>query len=300
MKVCILGDAMLDVYRHITPTKLSQEAPVVVGLHSHDQYVPGGAANSAANCVALGAEAALVGYVGTDIPAQWLAKTLQAAGVEDQCIVLDAWTTICKERIVDVSTGHQFVRIDTEAHDPATKKCESSVILDRLKELIDTCDCLLVSDYDKGTVRWVVEEAISLFRARGKFVVVNGKPGHLRHYIQADVVTMNRAEWDMACHGSSDAKSVQIFAQRHIPGTTIVITRGAQPLVVMRPGAEPEYYAPHKVDVADVSGAGDTLAAVLAVRGNVFQRTVEEAVEIATEVVQYKGTAVPKTRLLTQ
>jgi len=298
MKVCILGDVMLDVYRHVAPRKLSQEAPVIVAQHAYDQYIPGGAANAAANCAALGAEAHLIGYIGYDNSAQWLVKALQAMNVTNDCVTLASWTTITKERIVDAATGHQFVRIDYEAADPVMQKCDSSVLVDRLKVAVQSCDCLFVSDYAKGTCRWIVGEAIALFKAAGKFVIVNGKPINTMHYKLADVVTMNKHEWAQVTSKVSDVKALQGYMKNLLPGTTLIITCGPKPTIVLRPDAEPEMYACRKVDVADVSGAGDTLAAVLAVRAGLSQRTIEEAVKIATEVVQYKGTAVPQTRLL--
>lgn len=297
MRVCIFGDVMADIYRHITPTKLSQEAPVVVGLSDNIQYVPGGAGNAAANCAALGATAILVGIVGDDRHARTLAEALEAKDVLDRCVVSDSFLTICKERVVDSITGHQFVRIDREIRHPFIK--EEAVIKDVLAEAEATCDCLLISDYDKGLCsHTLIRHAIECFKTAGKFIVVNGKPPHVRFYKEADIVTMNKAEWDMFTQSSSPAQ-FKAYMSTILPDTTVVITRGAEPLIVMRPDErEDEYYGCQKVDVADVSGAGDTLAAVLAVRGNSTRETFIEAVRIATEVVQYKGTAVPKTRLI--
>lgn len=301
LKVCVLGDIMLDVYRTIEPVKLSAEAPVVVGTFQHDTFCPGGAANAAANCAALGAETNLIGYIGNDHTGKILANVLQKNFlVGNAWVCLENWDTIRKERIVD-SQGHQFVRIDTEVVDPITKKSSTATLRKRLRANI-IAQSLLISDYDKGTCNLVAPYAIRLFKKAGKFVVVNGKPCNLEQYKGADVVTMNEAEWKTAYftqfpsgHSLSFSEQILHGLRKLLPGTTLVMTRGSESMKVLEPRSHVcAQYRPQRVDVADVVGAGDTLAATLAVIGDSGPEAFYEAIKRASEVVQYKGTAVPK------
>jgi D-beta-D-heptose 7-phosphate kinase/D-beta-D-heptose 1-phosphate adenosyltransferase len=310
MKICVLGDVMLDIYRTITPTKLSQEAPVVVGRFEHNHYTPGGAANAAANCAVLGAEAILIGYIGKDDTGSILTQVLTNFGIVNKCVIPSNWDTISKERVVD-STGHQFIRVDMETPDPLTKKSCTAALRRRLRAAEYESDCLFISDYDKGTCQWVTEYAIKLFKKHGKFIVVNGKPQNLLRYLNANVITMNRAEWFEAhklyCSGDIEYDE-QILHQIRvllngghvdpIGNSTLVMTRGEEKLLVLRPKDHvTDYYSARQVvAVADVSGAGDTLAAVIAVMGDNGPETFHEAMQIAAEVVQQRGTAVPRRR----
>lgn len=305
MRVLVLGDAMLDVYKTVIPTKLSQEAPVVVGLFDSDTFVPGGAANAAANCVALGAEAILVSYLGNDNTGKCLKTVLADFGVLNACVTPANWDTIRKERIVDPQF-RQLCRVDYEVTDPLTKKASTAALRSRLRKFVDDCDCLFISDYAKGTCHWILEYSIKLFKSKGKFVVVNGKPCHVRKYRGADLVTMNESEWresylkefanpEPIDYPEQILHRVRILLQ----DTTLAMTRGSKGMFIMRPKAHvAENYRAEKVNVADVSGAGDTVASVFAFRASSDPETCHDAMKMAAQVVQFNGTAVPNARSL--
>lgn len=299
MKVFILGDIMLDEYIYITPVKLSQEAPVAVGRYHSILYTLGGAANAAANVAALGAEAYLAGYVNKDESTETIKTLMSHHLIEDCTIEASGWYTIRKVRIVD-QAGHQFVRIDYENPEPFIHKDSK----EKLKLYIQTASLsasnLLLSDYGKGTLDGITEQAILAFKQNKKFVVVNGKPQNLARYWDADVITMNRVEWEEAFKQRFSEPlptSPRDILKRMAHGATVIMTCGAEPIVVYK-GADFYSYPINKVDVADVSGAGDTFAAVIAVLGNTEPDTIRQAIRAAGEVVQYKGTAVPKWRVI--
>ena len=313
MRVLVLGDAMLDVYKTVIPTKLSQEAPVVVGLFDSDTFVPGGAANAAANCVALGAEAILVSYLGNDNTGKCLKTVLADFGVLNACVTPANWDTIRKERIVDPQF-RQLCRVDYEVADPLTKKASTSALRSRLRKFVDECDCLFIYDYAKGTCNWILEYSIKLFKSKDKFVVVNGKPEHVRKYRGADLVTMNESEWresylkEFANPEPIDYPEQILHRMRilfnggHVDPlkfTTLAMTRGSKGMFILRPKAlTVENYRAEKVNVADVSGAGDTVASVFAIRASSDPETCHDAMKMAAQVVQFNGTAVPNARSL--
>lgn len=305
MRVLVLGDAMLDVYKTIIPTKLSQEAPVVVGLYDSDTFVPGGAANAAANCATLGAEAILVSFLGNDHTGKCLKAVLADHGVLDACVTPDNWDTIRKERIVDPQF-RQLCRVDYETADPLIKKASTAALRGRLRKFVDECDVLFISDYAKGTCNYILEYAIKLFKSKGKFVVVNGKPVHVRKYRGADLVTMNEGEWrESYLQEFSNPQPIdypeQILHRVRIllQDTTLAMTRGSMGMLIMRPKAHiTETYRAEKVNVADVSGAGDTVASVFAFRGDSGPETCHDAMKMAAQVVQFNGTSVPIVRSL--
>jgi D-beta-D-heptose 7-phosphate kinase/D-beta-D-heptose 1-phosphate adenosyltransferase len=302
MIVFVLGDIMLDEYVYVTPTKLSQEAPIAVGRYNKTIYVPGGAANAAANCAALGAHSFLAGYIGKDNSAETIKALMGHHLIKDCVVEAPSWDTIRKVRIVDES-GHQFVRVDYENPEPFIHLDSRAMLHQYIQTAKLTANSLLLSDYGKGTLQGVTMQAISSFRENKKFVVVNGKPQNISQYREANVVTMNKAEWEQVFKNNYPEPlpihpgEIMKRMAKGFYDATLIMTCGSDPVVVYSHG-DTYYYEASKVEVADVSGAGDTFAAVIAVLGNSDPDTIVAAVSAAGEVVSCKGTAVPKRRIL--
>jgi len=300
MKVFVLGDIMLDEYIYITPTKLSQEAPIAVGRYNRTIYVPGGAANAAANVAALGAESYLAGYIGKDESAETLKALMSHHLIQDCTIEAQSWDTIRKTRIVDES-GHQFVRVDYENPEPLIHLESQEMLKNYIQTAALSADCLFISDYGKGTLTGLIEYAIAQFKQAFKFVVVNGKPENIALYGRANVITMNKSEWEQAykVRHLEVAQPDDILKQFRIllPKSTLIMTCGSEPIIVCK-DANTYSYPIRKVDVADVSGAGDTFASVIAVLTNADPDAIKQAIRAAGEVVGYKGTTVPKWRVI--
>jgi D-beta-D-heptose 7-phosphate kinase/D-beta-D-heptose 1-phosphate adenosyltransferase len=300
MKVLILGDIMLDEYISITPVKLSQEAPVAVGRYKHTICTLGGAGNAAANVAALGGQAYLAGYIGHD--SETIKALMSHHLIEDCTIQAPGWDTIRKVRVVD-EAGHQFVRIDYENPEPFIHTDSVAQIKNYIlsASLCASTPNLLLSDYGKGTLTGLTELAISAFTKMGKFVVVNGKPQNIARYRDASVVTMNKAEWEQAyrLRDTQPVRPEQVLKAMSsvLPNSTLIMTCGSESVVVYK-NDNVLWYPVTPVAIADVSGAGDTFAAVIAVLGNDKPDTIAKAIYSAGEVVGYKGTAVPKWRVI--
>lgn len=272
-QVIVLGDVMLDRYWHGRVERISQEAPVpVVSVREQDDR-PGGAANVALNVVALGARCVLLGAVANDEAGRVLRSRLAGAGV-----VIDfaeAASTTMKLRMVD--QGRQLIRADFDS-DASSAAGELSV---RLATQLASADVLVLEDYDKGAL--VEPEAvIAQARAAGVPVVVDPKHKPLQRFAGAAVVKPNEAEF-VAATGFSPAtdegqRAAEALLREHDLGA-LVVTRGNKGMVVFEPGRRTRLPA-QSVDVFDVTGAGDTAAAALAL-GLALGRSVVDSARLA-------------------
>ena len=169
LRVLVIGDAMLDTYLEGTATRLCREAPVPVVVKRSEQWFPGGAANTAANVRALGAEVDFVGIVGSDTAAGRLRRILNQAGISDHSLVIDdSVTTLHKTRIL--ADDQYLVRFD-EGDLSTCSPTARRMLIDRVKELYSRCDMVILSDYACGTVSGEILELLRRLRA--------GRPGIL-------------------------------------------------------------------------------------------------------------------------
>ncbi len=285
--VLVIGDVMLDRYWLGDARRLSEEAPVpIVDVDSVSDR-PGGAANVALNIVSLGAQATLVGAVGDDAVGRALTEQLTAAGVRCDLVIAPDWPTILKLRVV--SRKQQLLRTDFE--EPLPRSAAESVHEVALRHL-DTANAVILQDYDKGAL---VDPA-ALIAAASVPVVVDPKHKPLASYRGADVCKPNAAELDAAVGGWQDdaqllSRAAQAREQADI--AALVVTRGADGmLLVDDQGGAHLPAAP--VDVFDVTGAGDTAAAVLGI-ARALDWPMLESVRLANQaagiVVGKSGTA---------
>ncbi|MEM7218071.1 MAG: bifunctional D-glycero-beta-D-manno-heptose-7-phosphate kinase/D-glycero-beta-D-manno-heptose 1-phosphate adenylyltransferase HldE [Pseudomonadota bacterium] len=250
--VLVFGDLMLDRYWHGPAQRISQEAPVPVVAVERVVDRPGGAANVALNVAALGARCTLVGVVGDDAAGVALRQTLAAAGVECEFVTAADYATPLKIRVV---SGQQILRADFEQSVPAAAAQRA---LDAALRLAGAgVDALVIEDYDKGTVAAAGE----LIAACGAPVVVDPKTKPLTAYAGATVVKPNVEEAGRWLDAPADDQALATLRAEHDVGA-LVITRGAQGMLVADAAGALSIPA-RRVDVFDVTGAGDTVAACL-------------------------------------
>lgn len=267
-RVLVLGDAMLDRYVRGEVRRISPEAPIPVLLAGGRHTVPGGAANVARNVSSLGAVAVLVGVLGEDDAADELAAQLAAAPrIDVRLLRIAGRPTTVKTRFM--SGSHQILRLDEEAAGPLDATTERRVLAEYAAAL-PAADIVVLSDYAKGVLTdTVLEAAIRLARAAGLAVVADPKRADLAAYRRVSVLTPNQAEVARATGiaGADDASVVQAgeVARQQADADAVLITRSERGMTLVARSGRARHIATEAQAVADVSGAGDTVLAALAV-----------------------------------
>jgi len=283
MSVLVAGDLMLDHFVIGRVSRISPEAPVPVVEHDHDEYRIGGAGNVAHNARALGGRVELVGLIGRDGAAGRLRAEMVANGMGVDGLVVDpARPTTTKQRIV-TTRNQQVARVDYEDDTEAAGEVEQALI-DRTRRALAHADVVVVSDYLKGAVTQALVAAIVKDAGARKIpVLVDPKIPHIDYYAGATVVTPNHHEAETATHmrirSNDDAKrAAKVFLDRaRCQG--VLITRGEHGMSMLDPAGEAHFPTVAR-EVADVTGAGDTVIAALAL-GLAAGATLAEAAQLA-------------------
>ncbi|MDK9726303.1 MAG: D-glycero-beta-D-manno-heptose-7-phosphate kinase [Sterolibacteriaceae bacterium MAG5] len=260
-RVLVVGDVMLDRYWFGDVSRISPEAPVPVAKIERTEERPGGAANVARNVAALGAKAALLSVVGADEPGQVLARLLRESDIDASLHEDAGLATTVKLRVV--ARQQQLLRIDFEnAPDHEVLKAKLAEYAERLPQ----CDVVILSDYGKGGLAHIAE-MIRLARAAGKPVLVDPKGEDYARYAGATVLTPNRSELRQVVGRWADDAELAAKAQKlraDLGLEALLVTRSEEGMTLFRErGAEHEPALAR--EVFDVSGAGDTVIATLAV-----------------------------------
>jgi D-beta-D-heptose 7-phosphate kinase/D-beta-D-heptose 1-phosphate adenosyltransferase len=296
VRVLVAGDCMLDAYISGEATRISPEAPVPVVAVTRRRNVAGGAANVAANVRSMGAQAVVGGLVGADESAGRLREVLWSAGVStDALIESAARSTTTKTRIT--AAGQQIVRFDEETRAPLSAD-ESADLRARISRALDSTDVCIISDYAKGVVdagfsHWLIETA----RQRRLPVIVDPKSADLARYAGATVVTPNAKEAAAAAGlptlSDAELSTAAIALLAAIFPAALLVTRGEHGMTLFEPAGSP-FHLPARVnEVADVTGAGDTVVAALAIAlgiGLTLPQATEIANTAAAVAVSHHGT----------
>ena len=271
LPVLVVGDIMLDRFIVGRVTRMSPEAPVPVVQFQSEYFLLGGAANVAHNIAALGGRPSLIGLVGADEAARKVRAELAAAGLGVDGLVEDRDRPTTEKVRVVTERHQQVARIDYEREADASGEVERAIV-DRVTRLGRGAKALMVSDYLKGTVTRDVVRALtrraSLSGERSSVpLIIDPKIPHLEFYAGATLVTPNHHEAETATHRrirtDDDAREAGRDFRRRAQCDAVLITRGDQGMWVSEDGAEGSIPAVAR-DVADVTGAGDTVAATLA------------------------------------
>ena len=293
-RVLVVGDVMLDEYLMGDVTRISPEAPVpVLEVRAHDVRL-GGAANAAANIQALGGATTLVGAVGRDDAAAQLGDKLAAHGIANALVTDPDRPTSKKTRLV--AQQQQIVRVDQEKRRPV-----AGAVADGLRRAIDAgmreVSACVVSDYAKGVVTAeLAAHAIGAARAAGVPVVVDPKQRDFAIYRGATVITPNLHELEAAAP-SLGAFEVEAAAAKLLPvldGAALLVTRSAEGMSLFRGDRAPVHVPAIAREVFDVTGAGDTVVAALALAlaaGVALETAIELASVAAAISVSKRGTS---------
>ncbi len=268
-RVVVVGDVMLDVFVFGQVTRISPEAPVPVVRVTRETERLGGAANVALNVKSLGGKVALIGVVGGDLSGAHLARAARARGVDARLVPLPGRATTVKTRIM--AHQHQMVRTDREDTEPIDGAVEAK-LLAQVGKVLTKSSALIVSDYQKGVVtRSFMRALIALARTRGVRVLVDPKVRNIGFFKGAFLVTPNQKEAEEISGisiGTDREAERAVHRIARIAGTAgALVTRGEEGMSLgLRVGRKFSYWHVRATarEVFDVTGAGDTAIATLA------------------------------------
>jgi D-glycero-beta-D-manno-heptose-7-phosphate kinase len=260
--VLVVGDMVLDEYLTGTIDRISREAPVPVLSVVARDYLAGSAGNPAANIVALGSTATVIGVVGNDEPGRRLERGLASLGIDAAALVRPPGAqTATKTRILargSIGGSQQLLRLDSV---PALPEGAAAACAERLATLAPDFDAVLLSDYRAGVVD---EHTVEVARGCGRPITVDSQ-GNLRRFRGVDLVKVNRTE-AQAVLGPVDGDDLLVRGERlrkSLDLRCLVITLGAEGMAVFGDGDACLVPAVQATQVFDITGAGDTVIAVL-------------------------------------
>jgi rfaE bifunctional protein kinase chain/domain len=295
--VLVVGDVMLDRYWFGEVSRISPEAPVPVVLVREEDERLGGAANVAWNCKALGARTRLLTVIGRDEPGERLAALLQKKDIEASLHRDRAYSTTQKLRVI--GRKQQLLRIDFEKP-PSTEVLAAK--LEEFKGALSACDAVILSDYGKGGLEHI-EDMIRAARKARKRVLVDPKGDDYARYKGSSIITPNVSELRDVVGRWKDEKDLRKRAQAlraKLGLEALLLTRGEEGMTLFRSHNTVTIKAEAR-EVFDVTGAGDTVIAALAVMlaaGAGLEAAVRLANRAAGIVVGKLGTAAATRREL--
>lgn len=260
-RVLVVGDVMLDRYWFGEVERISPEAPVPVVHVAKREDRLGGAANVARNAVALGAQVTLVGLVGQDEAAARVSSLLGEAGVQAHLVADAHHPTTLKMRVL--GRQQQLLRIDFEEK-PTPSLLES--LAERVAPLLAQHDVVVFSDYAKGALAQV-EKLIAMAREKRLPILVDPKGSNYQRYRGATLVTPNRSEMQQAVGQWQTESELSERAQAlraELELEALLVTRSEQGMTLFTDSGS-DHVDAQAHEVFDVSGAGDTVLATLAV-----------------------------------
>lgn len=272
LRVLVIGDIILDHFLRGKASRISPEAPVpVVNVHK-EEYLLGGSANVLSNIVSLGGRAELCGLIGNDAMGDKVLQLIAGFGDIGAGIVRSARPTTFKTRVL--AQGQQIVRIDQEETGSPPDDALQQLV-NFLEHNLQRFDAVMVSDYAKGIVNETTMQALrhALERERNRSgrplpLVVDPKPVNTPHLTGATIITPNHHEAmqmsSLPIRGEENLLAAAHTIQEELSCTAVLITRGEAGMALLE-GDKPMVLIPTVAkEVFDVTGAGDTVAATLA------------------------------------
>jgi D-beta-D-heptose 7-phosphate kinase/D-beta-D-heptose 1-phosphate adenosyltransferase len=297
--VLCIGDLMLDDFVYGDVSRISPEAPAPVLAVTRSELVVGGGGNVARNLAALGVHCVFVGVVGEDDSSAKLMRALAAEPLIEPHLVVDATRpTTRKIRFVSEHFSTHLLRADWELAKTIDPKIEKQV-LDRALAVLPDVTSIVLSDYAKGVLTpRVIKTLIDAARKLGKPVIVDPKGKDFSIYRGATLITPNRHELGEASRRAAvtDAEIVAAAGEinRIVESEAVLVTRSEEGMTFVPADGQPLHVPAYAVKVRDVSGAGDTVVAVLAAMlaiDKAFEPAVRAANAAAAVVVGKRGTA---------
>ncbi len=266
-QLLVVGDFMVDAYVRGTVSRLSPEAPVPVVEVQSESLQMGGAGNVLSNILGLGGTCIPCGVIGNDSAGEWMRQTLTTQGIPgDGMVIEEGRHTTRKTRII--AHRQQMVRYDEETRTAISKKTENR-LYDVIEGKMPGTNGLVISDYAKGVItNGLLKRILPLANKAGIPVIVDPKLREITSYRGATLITPNQAEAAMASGIviSDDASLLTagaILLKKMRPGA-VLITRGEKGMALFEPGSTVTHIVAEAREIFDVTGAGDTVVATLA------------------------------------
>lgn len=264
-KILVIGDFMLDSYTMGRVRRISPEAPVPVVQVRHEEHRPGGAGNVVLNLVSLGMQVTAVGRIGDDFPGDLLRRNLISEGVNvDGILIQKNFRTPVKNRII--ADNQQIVRIDHEEIISLPEMLEQQFI-NTLPTLLEGISLIAISDYGKGYLSTsLLSSLIDLAKEFAIPVIADPKGHHFTKYSGVTILKPNLSEAIAAAGLATDSPLEQVAEKiLHISQAEILmVTRSEEGLSVFHRDGRNDHFPVHIREVKDVTGAGDTVLAMLA------------------------------------
>ena len=265
-KVLVIGDIMLDKYIWGNVTRISPEAPVQVVSVQAESYAPGGAANVANNIAAIGSCSYMLGIVGKDVANEILLREIKKRNIKTDGIIIDEKKpTIQKVRII--GQNQQLLRVDYEKNEYLNKETEKKIVdfaTGRIKEI----DGIVVSDYAKGVVtKGLMRDIINLCKENKKIIVIDPKPEHKALYKEVTLITPNSKEASQMANTEPEPENNILKIGKRILKelkSPVLITRGEKGMALFETNGKIMNIPTKAKEVYDVTGAGDTVIAIVA------------------------------------
>jgi rfaE bifunctional protein kinase chain/domain len=265
-RIAVIGDIMLDKYIFGHVSRISPEYPVPVVDVTHEDHRLGGAANVALNTLSLGAETILFGITGADSNREILLELFRERGLAADGLICDpSRPTTSKTRIL--SQNHHITRVDVESRKEIDTAIEQSV-LDSFERVIDTIDAIVLEDYNKGLLtEKLIRSIIATAKERGIPVLVDPKLRNFFAYRGCTIFKPNLSEMAASLgivlhNNDAEVEEACRRLREKLQADTIVVTRSDKGMTLFN-GTFTHIEAT-SIDVADVSGAGDTVIGMLA------------------------------------
>lgn len=259
-RILVVGDIMLDRYWYGNTSRISPEAPVPVVHVKQMQERPGGAANVALNIQALGAQVALMSMCGDDNIADQLSELLLEQGIKSYLQKIPGLPTITKLRVL--SLHQQLIRLDFEE---GFHQVNTDELVNQFAQQLTNHNVVILSDYAKGVLR-CAPELIALARRSNIPVLINPKGNDFTIYRGAYMLTPNRKEFEAVvgpCRDEQEIINKALKLINELNLNALLITRGEHGMTLVAPNQSPLNLPAQKREVYDVTGAGDTVIAVL-------------------------------------
>ena len=270
-KILCIGDIILDSYEFGAVKKISPEAPIPIFKSLNESYVLGGAGNVARNISSGGANCHILSVIGDDLNGKIIRKKIsEIPKLKSNLIIEKNRKTTKKKRFI--SDNQQVLRVDEEVNDKITSETEKK-LLSIFKEVVSKFDVIILSDYDKGVLtEKLIQDIIKLSKKRNKIVIVDPKRQCFSLYRGANIITPNFNELIDASKIISNQKKDEIenitFLSKELSKRfsfdTIITTRSSKGMQIYQKNKEVINLKSEAVEVYDVSGAGDTVVAYLA------------------------------------
>ncbi len=259
--ILVIGDVLLDQYWQGTTDRISPEAPVQVINIENQMERPGGAGNVALNIASLQSDVFLLGVVGADPESDVLEKLLRDANVVAQLEHISTLSTIRKLRVV--SLHQQLLRLDFEK---TLYHHADHALWDNYLKLLPHCDAIIISDYQKGTIDDVTP-FIKAAKSAHIPILIDPKNKEYSNYRGADVITPNRKEFESimgVCKNNAEFAEKGLKLLHQFEFNTVIIKRGAEGVTLIQKNGTCIHLPSDAHEVYDVTGAGDTFIALLA------------------------------------